>query len=337
MVVHRSDRNCGLTRCEVGQDSSGGTGPRMGRIDLSRAERPTRARVGGTDQDRAARFRARFPPAAKRSLFIRNEILCPNRTPPVNPDRTEITDVEATTAEIKKMVLDMGADVVGVAEYDRRFAFTQAGEPSDKYVVVFGIAMSYDTMADIGPRSQDEVHRVYHKLDDIGVRLAHQLAAYGYSASMQANEGDIPLPALGYLAGLGELGKHGSLISPELGSSFRLGAVTTKMPLRPDGPRDYGIDEVCASCSVCTRFCPGDAIKPDEKGGQRYRALACRQAGPRAVLPSAVWLQDLPDGMSTEQPRHLPGGVQARIEGAGAGEGCRGHARAARSADGHAL
>lgn len=237
----------------------------MGSIDTSRAERPTRARVGGTDRERAARFRARFPPAAKRSLFIRNEILWPNRTPPVNPDRTEVADVEATTAAIKQMVRAMGADVVGVADYDHRFAFTQAGEPTDRYVVVYGIAMSYDTMADIGPRSQDEVHRVYHALDDIGVRLAHQIAAYGYSATMQANEGDLPLPALGYLAGLGELGKHGSLISPDLGSSFRLGAVTTTMPLAPDGPRDYGIDEVCATCNVCTRFCPGDAIKPDRQ------------------------------------------------------------------------
>ena len=33
------------------------------------------------------------------------------------------------------------------------------GVPS---ALVYGIAMSFDTMADIGPRSQDEVHRVYH-------------------------------------------------------------------------------------------------------------------------------------------------------------------------------
>jgi len=237
----------------------------MGKIDIGAATRPTRARVGGTDRDRAMRFRARFPPAAKRSLFIRDRILLPAREPPVNPERTEIADVAKTTAEIKEMVRDMGADAVGIADYDHRFAFTQAGEPTQKFVVVFAIAMSYDNMADIGPRSQEEVHRVYHKLDDIGVRLAHQLAAYGYGATMQPNEGDIPLPALAWLAGLGELGKHGSLISPELGSSFRLGAVTTEMPLEPDGPQDYGIDEVCLKCGVCTRFCPGDAIKPDKK------------------------------------------------------------------------
>lgn len=237
----------------------------MGKMDLETAERPTRARVGGTDADRAAKFRNRFPPAAKRSLYIRNNILLPGREPPVNEQRIEITDPVATTHEIKDMAAAMGADDIGIAEYDPNFAFTQAGEITQKTVIVFGIAMSYDNMIDIGPRSQDEVHRVYHQLDDIGVRLAHQIAAYGYSASMQPNEGDIPIPAYAYLAGLGELGKHGSIISPKLGSSFRLGAVTTDMPLAVDGPKDHGIDEVCASCNVCTRFCPGDAIKPDKK------------------------------------------------------------------------
>jgi len=234
----------------------------LGKIDLDRAEPPTRARVGGTDADRAARFRARMPPAAKRSIFIRNNILLQNRCPPVNPERTEIIDAAKTTEEIKALVLDMGADAVGIADYDPRLVFTQAEASNHRHVVVFGIAMSYDNMADIGPRSQDEVHRVYHKLDDIGVRVAHQCAAFGYSAAMQPNEGDIPLVAMAYLAGLGELGKHGSLISPQLGSSFRLGAVSTEMPLHTDGPKDFGIDEVCHKCGVCERFCPGDAIKP---------------------------------------------------------------------------
>jgi epoxyqueuosine reductase len=237
----------------------------LGTIDTTNATRPTRGRVGGTDADRAAKFRNRMPPSAKRSVYIRMKILLQNRKPPVNPERQEITDPAAATADIKQMLRDMGANAVGVADFDPRFAFTQAGDVQEKYVIVYGIAMSFDTMADIGPRSQEEVHRVYHALDDIGVRLANQIAAYGYSATMQPNEGDIPLVAYAWLAGLGELGKHGSLISPELGSSFRLGAVTTDMPLVPDGAQDFGIDEVCLKCGVCTRFCPGDAIRPEKQ------------------------------------------------------------------------
>jgi Pyruvate/2-oxoacid:ferredoxin oxidoreductase delta subunit len=236
----------------------------MGTIDISGATRPRRLRVGGVDAARAARFRKRFPPAAKRHLFIRDNILEPLRHSPVNPARTEIEDVAGATADIKQQALDMGADVVGVAAYDKRFMFEQAEENGHGFVVVFGFAMEYDYMADIGPRSQDEVHRVYYRLDDLGVRLAHHMGAFGYGASMQPNGGDIPLPAYGWLAGLGELGKHGSLISPQLGSSFRLGAVTTDMPLVADGPKDCGIDEVCVKCNMCTRFCPGDALGPDK-------------------------------------------------------------------------
>lgn len=237
----------------------------MGDIDISKAERPVRIRVGGVDVERMKEFRRRFPPAAKRHLYIRDHIHFTERDPPTNPEKSDIADPVAVTQELKQMVLDMGAQEVGVAAFDPRFTFAQVDQIDHRFVFVFAIAMEYDFMADIGPRSQDEVHRVYYKLDDIGMRLSHHIAAYGYNARMQPNAGDFPLPAYGWLAGLGELGKHGSLISPKLGSSFRLCAVSTDMPLAADGQQDHGIDEVCAKCGMCERFCPGDAIKPDKQ------------------------------------------------------------------------
>ncbi len=237
----------------------------MGTIDISGAERPTRTRVGGVDRERMAHFRKRFPPRAKRHLFIRDEILEPQRDTLVNPVRTEIDDPAAAAAEIKALATDMGADLVGIAAYDRRFIFSGVEPPAHDFVIVIAMGMKYDLMADIGPRSQDEVHDVYYRLDDLAVRLTHHIGAWGYHARMQPNGGDIPIPVYGWLAGLGELGKHGSLISPTLGSSLRLCAVTTDMPLGPDGARDFGIDEVCTKCRMCTRFCPGDAIRPDKQ------------------------------------------------------------------------
>ena len=237
----------------------------MGTIDIDNAEPPTRTRVGGVDAERMVRFRKRFPPAAKRHLFIRDGILEPMRDTPVNPQRTEIGDAAAAAREIKDLAIELGAEAVGIADFDPRFVFTQVEPPAHNSVIVFAMSMAYDCMADIGPRSQDDVHRVYYRLDDLGLHLAHHIGAYGYSARMQPNGGDIPLPAYGWLAGLGELGKHGSLISRELGSSFRLGAVTTDMKLAPDGPRDTGIDEICASCRMCERFCPGEAIGAEKQ------------------------------------------------------------------------
>ena len=237
----------------------------MGTMDLTSAERPTRNRVGGSDRDRAAKFSKRIPSSARRSVHIRQNILLPGREPPVNPIRAEIENFETLTEEFKQLVMEMGADDVGVADVLPELVFTQAGDLNHKRAIVFGMTMAYDYMADIGPNSQAEVHRVYHLLDELGLRIAHRIASFGYSARMQPNEGDVPMPAIAYLAGIGELGKHGSMLSPRLGSSFRLGCVTTDMPLVADGPKDFGLDEVCAKCQMCTRFCPGDAIKPDKK------------------------------------------------------------------------
>ena len=51
-------------------------------------------------------------------------------------------------------------------------------------------------------------------------------------------------------AGLRELGKHGSLISPQFGAGVRLAGVTIDMPLVPTSPRRFGADEFCSTCQV---------------------------------------------------------------------------------------
>jgi len=183
----------------------------------------------------------------------------------VNPVRTEVADPVALTRHLKDYALELGADDVGVAEYFPEFTFTDCQPLPHTRVIAFAMAMQYDLMADIGPRSQHEVHRVYFKMLDVGVRLAQYIGSYGYQATAHPNRGEIAHIPHAYLAGLGELGKHGSLISPKLGSSLRLGMVSTDLPLVVDGPRDYGIDNLCAHCNICTRFCPADAIKPEKQ------------------------------------------------------------------------
>ena len=61
-------------------------------------------------------------------------------------------------------------------------------------------------------------------------------------------------------AGLGELGKHGSLISREFGPNVRLATVLTDLPLEIDAPVDIGVEDLCAGCRRCTIDCPADAI-----------------------------------------------------------------------------
>jgi epoxyqueuosine reductase len=76
--------------------------------------------------------------------------------------------------------------------------------------------------------------------------------------------GPINLIPAALACGFGELGKHGSIINRRFGSSFRLASVLTDLPLVADRPDDFGADDFCARCQLCTRSCPPEAIF-DEK------------------------------------------------------------------------
>lgn len=57
-------------------------------------------------------------------------------------------------------------------------------------------------------------------------------------------------------AGLGWIGKHSNLVSPEYGSWLLLGEILTTLDLPHDEP---GTD-LCGSCSLCIQACPTSAI-----------------------------------------------------------------------------
>jgi epoxyqueuosine reductase len=57
-------------------------------------------------------------------------------------------------------------------------------------------------------------------------------------------------------AGLGWIGKHSNLVSPQFGSWLLLGEILTTLDLEADDP---GTD-LCGSCTLCIRACPTQAI-----------------------------------------------------------------------------
>ncbi|HPF47716.1 MAG TPA: reductive dehalogenase domain-containing protein [Emcibacteraceae bacterium] len=201
----------------------------MGKVNIDNA-RPIVRRTNGNNPY-SPLFMERMTPKARWYFFMRTKVLPSMRDAEVNlraiPTRDQWVDSEL----IRQMTKDLGADIVGIAKYTPSILYQDAKIQNHKTVIVFGMAMKYDLMIDIGADSQEEVHRVYFELDEIGVRLAQRIGAMGFEARTHPNTGDFPLPAYGYLAGLGEVVKHGSLVSPELGSSFRLSAVSTDLPM----------------------------------------------------------------------------------------------------------
>lgn len=61
-------------------------------------------------------------------------------------------------------------------------------------------------------------------------------------------------------AGLGTIGRHSLLITPEFGSMVWLGMVLTEVQLAPDGM----LDRVCDDCNLCVDACPVNALEKPE-------------------------------------------------------------------------
>jgi epoxyqueuosine reductase len=135
------------------------------------------------------------------------------------------------------------------------------------WVIVLALAHNYERLKQV---PSDETNGI--GVTDIGDQyargtrasyaLANHIRSQGYNANPYPGPSADALllipPAIA--AGLGELGKHGSLISRQFGSGVRLAGVTTDMPLVPAEQDIFGGDAFCATCQVCTNACPPGAI-----------------------------------------------------------------------------
>ena len=158
------------------------------------------------------------------------------------------------------------ADVVGIAEMRPEWVF-EGFDVSERFVIVVGVAHEYEEMSQApsvpgNNRAIVEVGKQYTRAAKASAELSNYIRGQGYGTTCfpGPTAQALLLTPAAIAAGLGELGKHGSLINRKLGSSFRLSAVTTDMPLVPDQPDVFGGDDFCMGCRVCTDACPPDAI-----------------------------------------------------------------------------
>jgi epoxyqueuosine reductase len=188
------------------------------------------------------------------------------------PEPISIADVRAerTAEDWSKAVVDFAlanhADEAGIAAMDPLWVF-DGYHIAEPWVIVVGVAHDYEEFAQApsvpgNNRSIVEVGKQYTRAATAANTLANFIRGNGYQAT--AHEGPmgkalLMIPAA-IAAGLGELGKHGSLINRSHGSSFRLSAVTTDMPLVPLHPDTFGADDFCTNCRICTDACPPAAI-----------------------------------------------------------------------------
>lgn len=175
------------------------------------------------------------------------------------------------SAEMKAFAVEHEADAVGIAAMDPLYVFEdyRIDEP---FVIVLAFAHDYERLKEV---PSDETNGIgvcdvgdqYARGTRCSYTLANWIREQGYAAQPYPGPmADALLlipPAIA--CGLGELGKHGSLISRRFGSGVRLAGVTTDMPLVPTPTDRFGADEFCATCQICTNACPPVAILPEKQ------------------------------------------------------------------------
>jgi epoxyqueuosine reductase len=189
------------------------------------------------------------------------------KTAPVKPTHPVADTPENWSRKIKECALASEGDLVGIASIRAEWIFEgyKVGLP---WVIVIGVAMDHARLA-TAPEitSPIEVMTQYNRGTRAARSVANFIQSQGYEARPHGGPMAGPLllipPAIA--CGLGELGKHGSLINRTYGSSFRLAGVMTDLPLVADAPDELHVDDFCVSCQVCTAACPPDAIFSDKQ------------------------------------------------------------------------
>lgn len=182
-------------------------------------------------------------------------------------DETVEKSAEAWTETLKKQALELGADDVGICEYREEWTYQDRPVPQGRYVVVMAFSHDYPELSTApDEKAYIEVIRQYSRAGVTSLHVANWIREQGYFAAAKTGpmtEDVLMIPAA-IEAGLGELGKHGSMIHRRLGANFRLSMVLTDLPLLTDSPDVFGADDFCTRCQVCSINCPPDAISPEK-------------------------------------------------------------------------
>ncbi|MCE8006265.1 4Fe-4S dicluster domain-containing protein [Aestuariivita sp.] len=186
--------------------------------------------------------------------------------PPIADSPAQRSPRNWTTA-LERFVQSGLCEKVGVTEMNPDWAY--AGQTvTQTRVIIAGVQHAYDAIQTApAPEAGLEVVRQYTRAGAAAKAITAWLHEQGWAAEAVTGPltGSITLIPPALACGFGELGKHGSIINPEMGASFRLSAVLTDAPFAPTPRQSHGVDDFCQNCRICEDACPPEALSPDKQ------------------------------------------------------------------------
>ncbi len=187
-----------------------------------------------------------------------------NGTP--SEEKIVFSSPEEASEMMKSKARALGAHLVGICEIEPSDIYS-GKKVEEKFAIALAQKMRYESFLVVpSEASAIECLRVYFTLGEIVIAMANFIRSLGYDCKIEHPIGDSDLLhiPIGLKAGFGELGRHGSIINPEIGPLFRMGSVITSLDLAIDHPIDAGIAKFCDKCRACRIYCPANAI-PDQR------------------------------------------------------------------------
>lgn len=184
---------------------------------------------------------------------------------------------ENITGFLKSWIKKFNVVSVGVAEMQDYHWYSHIGRGGDygeevkiehKFGIAFAVEMDREQMshAPYGPTVMESASR-YLSTGTIAVQVAEFIRGLGYGARAHIDENyRVVCPLVARDAGLGELGRMGLLMTPELGPRVRIAVVTTNIPLITDKTKDFPeVIDFCRICKKCADVCPSNSISYSDK------------------------------------------------------------------------
>ncbi|MBC7250750.1 MAG: reductive dehalogenase, partial [Anaerolineae bacterium] len=220
---------------------------------------------------------AKYPlSAAQKDIIDYISLIKPN---PVAPEIAPIPqDPAVLTRHIKAVGYFLKADIMGTCKVPESayYSHDKQGNPIEaRYENAIVIVMRKDWKAMHASTGSDWIgdpisFQAYQHLGMVAETMANYIRRLGWDASPQygpsfVNRYSVLMPPLLLWAGIGEVSRTGIILNPYLGLGYKAAAVLTDMPIVPDKPIDFGLQNFCQNCKICAQNCPSRAIPIGDK------------------------------------------------------------------------